>query len=236
MNRAPTIIPMGGGGFSMEPENLALDRYILAETDSQRPKVTFLPTASGDADGYVERFYKSFGTLDCEPSHIGLFQREIDDLREHVLAQDVVYVGGGNCWNMLLLWRAHGLDEILREAWQSGVVMCGLSAGSICWFEQGTTDSFGLPLRPLLNGLGFLQGSHCPHYDGEPTRRPTYKGWVADGTLLRGLALDDGVGMKFVGEDAVECVSSRVGARAYLVSSIDGGVEETEIEPRLLTG
>lgn len=234
MDREPTIIPLGGGGFSMEPENLALDRYILAQTGVERPKVTFVPTASGDADGYVERFYESYRTLECEPSHLGLFQREIADLREHVLAQDVVYVGGGNCWNMLLLWRAHGLDDVLREAWEAGVILCGLSAGSICWFEQGTTDSFGLPLRPLLNGLGFLRGSHCPHYDGEETRRPTYQEWIGDGTLHGGLALDDGVGMKFVGEEAVECVSSRPDACAYLVTRSDDGVEEMELEPVLL--
>lgn len=225
---------MGGGGFSMEPDNLALDRYILDQTGVTRPKVTFLPTASGDADQYVDRFHASFSTLECEPDHLGLFDRTISDLRAHVLSRDVIYVGGGNCWNMLLLWRAHGLDEILHEAWQAGVVLCGLSAGSICWFQQGTTDSFGLPLHPLLNGLGFISGSHCPHYDGEADRRPTYLQWVGDGTLLGGLALEDGVAAKFVNGDVVECVSSRPGARAYTVTASPEGAVETPIEPTLL--
>lgn len=236
MATEPTIVALGGGGFSMEPENLALDRYILAQTGTARPKVTFLPTASGDADGYVERFHDSFDTLDCEHEHLGLFSRTISDLRAHILSRDVIYVGGGNCYNMLLLWRAHGIDEILREAWQAGVVLCGLSAGSICWFEQGTTDSFGLPLRPLTNGLGFLKGSHCPHYNGEETRRPTYCNWIGDGTLLDGLALDDGVGMRFQGTSPVECVSSVPDVRAYRVTKSNNGAIETPIEPTLLEG
>lgn len=218
----------------MEPENLALDRYILQQTGVRRPKVTFVPTASGDADGYVERFYASYGTLDCEPDHLGLFDRKIPDLREHLLARDVIYVGGGNCWNMLLLWRAHGLDEILREAWQAGIVLCGLSAGSICWFQEGTTDSFGHPLRPLLNGLGFLAGSHCPHYDGHEERRPTYLQWIGDGTLQAGLALDVGAAARFVDGEVVEYVSSRPDARAYLVQASPAGAVETMIEPNLL--
>ena len=236
MASEPTIVALGGGGFSMEPANLALDRYILAQTGTARPKVTFLPTASGDADGYVERFHESFATLDCEHDHLALFRRTITDLRAHILSRDVIYVGGGNCYNMLLLWRAHGLDEIQREAWQAGVVLCGLSAGSICWFEQGTTDSFGPQLCPLTNGLGFLKGSHSPHYDGEETRRPTYLEWIGEGTLLDGLALDDGVGARFIGTEVAEYVSSRPDARAYLVARTVDGATETIMEPTLLEG
>ena len=179
----------GGGGFSENPEDLSLERYILSHARRTTPRVSFLPTASGDADGYVERFHAAFATLDCEADHIGLFRRTIVDLREHVLSRDVIYVGGGNCWNMLLLWRAHGLDLILREAWEEGVLLCGLSAGSICWFEQGTTDSFGLPLRPLDNGLGLLPGSHCPHYHSEESRRTSYLDWVQSGALKPGFAM-----------------------------------------------
>jgi peptidase E len=232
----PTIIAIGGGGFSMEPENLALDRYILEQSGVRHPKVTFLPTASGDAQNYIERFNAAFATLDCRHDHLSLFNRTGTDLREHLLSRDVIYVGGGNCYNMLLIWRAHGIDAVLREAWQAGVLLAGLSAGSICWFEQGTTDSFGLPLRPLTNGLGFLEGSHCPHYDGESERRPTYLEWVGDGTLLNGLALDDGVAARFVGTEVVEVVSSRQDARAYTVTASAEGAIETPIEPRLLTG
>lgn len=235
MSREPTIIPMGGGGFSMAPENLALDRYILSHAGVPRPKVSFLPTASGDSEGYIDAFYAAYGTLDCDPSHVSLFRRNVGNLRDHVLSQDVIYVGGGNCWNMLLLWQAHGLDAILREACEAGVILCGLSAGSICWFEQGTTDSFGLPLQPLTNGLGLLSGSHCPHYDGEDYRRPTYLKMVGDGTLLDGIALDDYVGVRYVNAKPVEYVASNPGAQAYSVVRSKEGAVEKAIQPTMLS-
>lgn len=230
----PTIIALGGGGFSENPEDLSLERYILSHARRTTPRVSFLPTASGDADGYVERFHAAFATLDCEADHIGLFRRTIVDLREHILSRDVIYVGGGNCWNMLLLWRAHGLDLILREAWEEGVLLCGLSAGSICWFEQGTTDSFGLPLRPLDNGLGLLPGSHCPHYHSEATRRTSYLDWVQSGALKPGFAMDDGVAIRFQGAEAVETIASLPGVSAYRVEPGDHQAIETQIEPVLM--
>lgn len=225
----PTIIAMGGCS-QYRPEALALERYILSHARSSRPRVSFLPTASGDAEGYIDSFQASFSSLACEVDHIGLFRRTIPDLRSHLLSRDVIYVGGGNCWNMLLLWRAHGLDEILREAWLEGVVLCGLSAGSICWFEQGTTDSFGLPLQPLTNGLGFLSGSHCPHYHVEETRRSTYLDWVEDGTLQPGYALDDGAAVRFEGTEPVEFISADPDAGAYRVASGGEGVSELRID------
>ena len=232
--KEPTIIALGGGGFSPNLEDLSLERYILSHARRRTPRVSFLPTASGDADGYVERFHAAFATLDCEADHIGLFRRTIVDLREHVLSRDVIYVGGGNCWNMLLLWRAHGLDLILREAWEEGVLLCGLSAGSICWFEQGTTDSFGLPLRPLENGLGLLPGSHCPHYHSEATRRASYLGWVQSGALMPGLAIDDGVALRFQGTELVEVVASDPAAAAYQVTPGDDQAIETHMQPALV--
>src|SRR6476659_5432976 len=135
------IIAMGGGGFSMEPENLTLDRYVLAQAGLAEPRVSFLPTASGDVDSYAASFYTAFARLPCQPSHL-MFFRRTPDLREHVLSQDVIYVGGGNTKSMLGVWREWGLPEILREAWEAGVVLAGVSAGCICWFEQGLTDSF----------------------------------------------------------------------------------------------
>src|SRR3984885_3356236 len=167
------VVAMGGGGFSMEPENPLLDRFVLSLVRASPPRVCFVPTASGDAEGYVARFYRAFTGLDCRPSDLPLFGRTIGDLESFVLGQDVIYVGGGNTANLLAVWRVHGLDRILRTAWEQGIVMCGLSAGMNCWFEGSVTDSFGLSqLAPLHDGLGLLPGSACPHFDGEEQRRP----------------------------------------------------------------
>lgn len=218
------IIAMGGGGFSMEPENLTLDRYVLAQAPTAEPRVSFLPTASGDADAYALRFYSAFSGLPCRPSHL-MFFRRTPDLKEHVLSQDVLYVGGGNTKSMLGVWREYGLPEILREAWEAGVVLAGLSAGAICWFEQGLTDSFEGELRPL-QCLGLLKGSACPHYDGDPVRRPTYHSLVRTGVLLPGLALDDGAAVHFVDNEIQGVVASRLGATVYRVERRNGAVQE----------
>jgi peptidase E len=177
--------------------------------------VCFVPTASGDSDGYVARFYRAFSTLDCRPADLQLFKRSIRDLESFVLMQDVIYVGGGNTANLLAVWRAHGLDHILRRAWREGVVLCGLSAGMNCWFNESVTDSFGISqLAPLRDGLGFLPGSCCPHYDGEEQRRPMFQRLVASGELADGWAADDGAALVFQGESLSEIVTSRSGSAA----------------------
>jgi peptidase E len=229
-----TIVTMGGGGFSMEPANLALDQYVLSLAGRPRPRVCFVGTASGDSVTYLCNYYAAFARLDCVPTHLPLFQRGERPLREHLLSQDVVYVGGGNTANLLAVWRVHGVDQILREAWSRGVVLAGLSAGSICWFESGTTDSFGPTLQPLCGGLGFLPGSHSPHYDGEPTRRPIYQGLVARGDLPDGWACDDGAAIRWDGTTPAEFVSSRPGARCWRVRRAGDGVIEDAVAPRLL--
>jgi len=218
------IIALGGGGFSMEPENLTLDEYVLAQARLQSPAVLFIPTASGDADPYVLRFYTAFSGLPCRPSHLSLFRRT-PDLRACLLSQDVIYVGGGNTKSMLGVWREWGLPEVLREAWAAGVVLAGISAGAICWFEQGLTDSFDGEFRPL-QCLGFLAGSCCPHYDGEGERRPTYHQLVRNGELLPGYAVEDGVALHFVGDDLHRIVASRPGVTAYRVQRVNGEVQE----------
>ncbi|HSS51907.1 MAG TPA: peptidase E [Thermoanaerobaculia bacterium] len=226
-NKPRQIIAMGGGGFSMEPENLTLDRFVLAQARMAAPRVSFIPTASGDADSYALRFYSAFSGLSCQPSHL-MFFRRTPDLREHVLSQDVIYVGGGNTKSMLGVWREWGLPEILREAWEAGVVLAGLSAGAICWFEQGLTDSFEGDLRPL-ECLGLLKGSACPHYDGDPERRPTYHRLVRTGVLLPGLAIDDGAAVHFVDDEIRGVVASRPGVTAYRVQTKDGAAQETAL-------
>ena len=208
---------IGGGSFLEEPENPRLDRFVLSLARSSPPRVCFVPTASGDSERYVANFYRAFAALDCRPSDLGLFDRGIEDLEAFVLAQGVVYVGGGNPASLLAVWRAHGLDAILRRAWAEGVVLCGISAGMNCWFEQSLTDSFGPQLAPLHDGLGLVAGSACPHYDGEEQRRPTYRQLVTSGELLPGWAADDGAALVFAGTQLAEVVSSRPEAAAYRV-------------------
>ena len=227
---------MGGGGFSMEPENLLLDEFVLTQARTSRPRVCFVPTASGDSDGYVARFYRAFSALDCRPADLQLFKRSIRDLESFVLMQDVIYVGGGNTANLLAVWRAHGLDRILRRAWREGVVLCGLSAGMNCWFNESVTDSFGISqLAPLRDGLGLLPGSCCPHYDGEEQRRPVFQRLVASGELADGWAADDGVALVFQGESLSEIATSRSGSAAYRVERSDeSGAIERRVEARFL--
>ena len=217
MARPAQIIAMGGGGFSMEPENLSLDRYILAAADFAAPKVCFVGTASGDAQTYLDKFYAAFSTLTCTPSHLSLFKLEPGRWQERVLEQDVIYVGGGNTRALLVLWREWGLDRVLREAWESGIVLAGISAGSICWFQQGLSDSVTAGEVLPLDCLGFLEGSNCPHYDGEPERRPAYQNFVMKGNLKSGYAADDGAAIHFVGDRLMKTVCSRPNAKVYRV-------------------
>jgi dipeptidase E len=232
------IVAMGGGGFSMEPDNPLLDDHTLAIARDvrgrSRPRVSFVATASGDSPTYVANFYAAFA-LRAEASHLALFSRTIDDIDGYLADQDVVYVGGGNTENMLAVWRIHGVDRALRRAWEAGVLMTGLSAGSLCWFETGTTDSYGKGLAALSAGLGFLPGSHSPHYDSEPTRRSTYQRFISDGALPPGYAADDGVGLVFRDERLTDVVTSRPDARGYRVESgPDGVARETVLETRYL--
>jgi peptidase E len=229
------IVAMGGGGFSMEPGNPLLDRFALSLARSQRPRVCFLPTAGGDSESYVAAFYRAFAALDCRPADLGLFARQVSDLRSFVLAQDVVYVGGGSTANLLAVWRTHGLDRILREAWERGIVLCGISAGMNCWFAESVTDSFDVArLAPLADGLGLLPGAACPHYDGEEQRRPVFRALVASGELSGGWAADDGAALVFAGEELDEVVGSRPGAAAYRVEREGDGVSERRLPARYL--
>ena len=180
---------MGGAQLRPEDYDPRLNAFVLSLARRERPRVCFVATASGDSPEYVANFYRAFsGHHDCEPSDLGLFERTVADLRAFVLAQDVVWVGGGNTASLLAVWRAHGLDAVLREAWEAGVVLCGVSAGMNCWFEGSTTDSFDVTrLAGLPDGLGLLPGSACPHYDGEEQRRPLYRRLVTRGRAPAGI-------------------------------------------------
>ena len=229
---------MGGGGFSMEAEPSVLDDYVLSLAPAREPRVCLLPTAGGDSEEQIRRFRIAFGDRLCTTSVVSLFRlgHEPLPLREHLLAQDVIYVGGGSMINLLALWRAHGLDAILREAWQAGIVLAGLSAGSMCWFEGGITKGLGRPVAAA--GLAFLPGSNSVHYDGEPDRRPAFLEAIASGALPAGYGVDEGVGLLFRGTRLAEVVASREGlrVRAYRVDAVEGAAREHELEPRVLAG
>jgi dipeptidase E len=229
------IVAMGGGGFSMEPRNPRLDDFVLSlARRKRRRRVCFVGTASGDSDSYIRRFHDAFPPSRAAATHLTLFDRKVSDLKSFVMDQDVIYVGGGNTANMLAVWRLHGLDKVLRAAWNAGVVMAGISAGAICWFENGVTDSFGMPFRGLNHGLGFVRGACCPHYDGEKERRPVLMRLIKRG-LPPTLALDDGAAAHFVGARLKEIVSSRPKARAMRVELKRGVVVETTIPVRYLS-
>jgi dipeptidase E len=230
------IVAMGGGGFSMEPDTPLLDDFVLSLARRPAPRVCFVATASGDSPQYVRDFYRAFAPRDCRPSDLALFDRRIADLRAFVLEQDVVYVGGGSTANLMAVWRTHGLDRVLAEAWHAGIVLCGISAGMNCWFAGCVTDSFDVArLAALDDGLGLLPGSACPHYDGEEQRRPVFRALVGSGELSGGWAADDGAALVFAGTELEEVVSSRSGAAAYRVErSGDGGVSERRLAARYL--
>lgn len=222
------IVAFGGGGFSMESGNPLLDDYVLGLTEARRPKVCFMPAASGDADHYIVRFYRAFPADRCEASHISLFRREQGpgDLRTHLLEQDLIYVGGGSVISLLGVWRAHGIDAILREAWQQGVVLCGLSAGSLCWFSDAVTGFHGAP-RPV-EGLGLLPFSNCVHYEPRSSRRRAYHDLLRAG-MRPGYAAEDGAALHFVGSELRRVVASRPEARGYRLDAAGERVVEMRI-------
>lgn len=210
----PQIIAIGGGGFASEPQNPALELYILAQVLTRNPSICFLPTATGDDSGYIAKFYAAFAKHRCRPTHFPLFARTPDP--RDLLAQDIIYVGGGNTKSMLAVWRDWQLPTFLWRAWSRGTVLAGVSAGAICWFQAGVTDSWAGNLAPL-RCLGWLPNACCPHYDGEKERRPATHSFVASGRLPETLALDDGAAAHFVGRKLLRVVISRPNAGAYRV-------------------
>jgi dipeptidase E len=227
------IIAMGGGGFSMEPENPSLDKYILGLSKKEKPKICFLPTASGDSDRYTVRFYSAFMQQPCTPFHLSLFNPHTADIKSFVLEQDIIYVGGGNTKNLITIWKEWGLDNILKEAWESGVILCGLSAGSLCWYEEGLTDSIPGQIS-VLKCIGLLKGSHSPHYSQEPERRPAYHRFLSAGLISPGYAADDGVGLHYIEDKLEKIVSSRPHAKAYRLEKVGETVKETPLQPTYL--
>ncbi len=228
------ILALGGGGFTMEPTNPLLDDFVLGLARAREPRVLFLPTAAGDTTAQINAFKARFADRTCVAEHLSLFRlsETTSPLHEIVLGSDIIYAGGGSMRNLLAIWQAHGLDRLLVEAWRSGTVLAGLSAGAMCWFQAGVTRSSGPP-EPIA-GLGLLEGSLTVHADGEPERLPVWLAAVRDGTLPGGWAVDDGVGLLFRGRHLERVVSSRPGAGAQRVDAIAGELVRHRLEPELL--
>ena len=232
------ILAIGGiGGLGLRDELPALIVHALAISGAGGvPRVCVLNTAVGDDPAGYLRQYSRLSQYGARVSHLQLFPMpNVTDPEDLLLSQDVIFVGGGSVANMLAVWRVHGVDQFMRRAWESGVVLSGVSAGAICWFDGGTTDSFGPELRPFTEGLGLLRGSYCPHYSSEPTRRPAFQSLVANGTLAAGIACDDGTAAHYVEEKLAEIVADQPGVTGYLVEADgSGAATERALPTRLL--
>jgi dipeptidase E len=229
------ILAWGGGGFTAaDPKNMLLERYLLKLTGKERPKVCFLPQATAESQDYVVKFFNAFTRLGAEPSWQSLFGRVPRDWRDHILQQDVIYVGGGNTKSMLALWREWGMDEVLKEANANGTILSGISAGAICWFDSCVTDS----VWPLgtIKGMGLIKGSACPHYDGEAERRPTLLQMISDGEIEDGIAICDHAAPHYIDGKLHQVVTSSPTAKAFYVSRKNGEAHEEEIPVHLLEG
>jgi len=223
------IIAIGGHVLVPEDATHKIERYMLDATGKAKPRVCFVPTASGESLDYITRYFETYGKFGVECEVLRFFRRTPDDLRAFVSRFDLIHIGGGNTRSMLAVWKHWGFDAVLREAWQNGTVLCGSSAGAICWFEEGLTDSVDTALRPMPC-LGFLPGSNCPHYDGEAERRPAYQRLVGNGEMKPGIACDDGAAAHFVGTTFHRAISARENARVYLVERDGERARETALD------
>jgi peptidase E len=228
------FLPTDRGAFQWRTGPL-IDYAVELAGGPQPPRICFVGTATGDSLNGTAAFYRAMVGQDVRASHLELFPMpNVPDVRAHLLAQDVIWVNGGSVANLLAVWRVHGLDEVMRECWEQGVVLAGVSAGSICWHVGGPTDSYGPTLRPALSGLGFLPYGNGVHYDGETQRRPLLHRLVAEGTLPLSYASDDGVGLVYEGTELVEAVTERDGKAAFVVTREGARAVEERIEPRRL--
>lgn len=221
-----------GGGWTAGP---LVQAAIDLSAHPRSPRLAFLGTANGDRPEDMTRVHAAFAGTDVRVSTVGLLpQPTVPDLREALLGQDVIYVGGGSVAGLLALWRLHGLDEILREAWHAGIVLTGHSAGSICWHRGGPTDSFGPRLRVITNGLGLLPYGNGVHYDTEPNRRPLLHQSVASGDLPTSYATDNGAALLYEGTELADVITDRPDAAAYRIERHGDRVEETRLDARVL--
>ena len=225
-----------GGGMMMPREAIPFHvKYAIELSGKRAPRLCVLNQAVGDDPAYYLRFYDRLANSPAEVRHLSLFPMpNVPDPEDFLLSQDIIFVGGGSVANMVAVWKVHGIDQILRKAWQAGIVLAGSSAGGICWFEGGTTDSFGAKLRAYHDGLGILSGSFCPHYDGESDRRPTYQRLIAQGQVVDGLACDDSAAAHFIDGQLHQVISSRPKARGYALRHVNQQAIESPIETMFL--
>lgn len=222
------IIAVGAGYLAVGQNGGSMERYLIAATGKRKPRVCFIPTASADPPGYVKAVEDAFGTFGCKVSHLYLLKPEIADFETLLMKQDLIFVSGGNTRNMLALWRAWEVDKILRKAYNAGIVLAGGSAGGICWFEQGVTDSVPGMLLPM-DCLGWLPGSCCPHYDSEVKRRPIYRKLVASGKIKPGIALEDMAAAHYINGRLSKLVKFTPTAKAYRLGRKGKSFREEEL-------
>ena len=218
------IIAIGGGGFGRTPGEGLIEKYILDQSEKDVPNICFIPTATGDNEAYKVNYYSTFSKLECSPSHLDFFKRT-PDLKELILKQDVIFVGGGNTKSMLAVWKDWGLDLLLKEAYEKGVIMSGVSAGAICWFDQGITDSWAEDLK-VMDCLGFIEGACCPHYDEEPQRKPSLNKFITEKVLKSCYAVDGGCALHIEDEKEFKSVVFSENKNSFLVEMKDNKVAE----------
>ena len=226
------IIAIGGGGFSKygeySPSNFLMEEYILKQTQKDNPRICFIPTASGEAPKYIVDFYRTFTNFSCKPTHLSLFEPPIQGIEAFILEQDAIYVGGGNTKSMLALWKEWKLDVYLKKAWEKGIVLSGISAGALCWFEEGVTDSIPGTLT-RLPCMGFLAGSHCPHYDSESARRGSFQQMIKDG-MSNGIACDDNVAAHYIDDHLAKVVRASGKGSAFQVQKSGEEIVEKALD------
>ena len=222
------IIAIGGGGFGRNPSDKKIEEYIIKQQNNKNPNVCFIPTATGDNDAYKVNFYDVFTKLNCNPTHIDFFKRTIN-LEEHIKQQDIIFVGGGNTKSMLAVWKEWGLDLVLKNAYERGVIMCGVSAGAICWFDKGITDSWADDLA-ILDCLGFVKGICCPHYDEEPSRRPYVKKQLQQNTFKECLSIEGNAALHLIDGKPFKSVDFGKNKNSYIVTSNDQIIKEDPFE------
>jgi len=228
MNKLGQIIAIGGGGFGRNPKQNKIEKYILDQSGNKNPNIVFIPTASAEDKGYIVNFYSCFSKLQCKPSHINFFQRtpRLDSI---INKADIIYVGGGNTKSMLAVWREWKLDKLLKKAYHNGKILCGVSAGAICWFEQGITDSWASNLN-TMDCLGFVEGMACPHYQEEKDRRPSVHEMLKKGTCMPGYAIDGGAAVHIVDGKYHKSLQFYPDSHVYQVSYKDNIVEEQKMK------
>ena len=232
MAKTRNIIAIGGGGFGANPGQGIIEEYILKQTKKKNPKICFIPTATGDNEAYKVNYYSTFTNLDCYPSHLDFFKRT-PDLNDLILNQDAIFVGGGNTKSMLAVWREWGLDKILKKAYLNGTVMSGVSAGAICWFQNGITDSWASNLK-MMPCLNFIKGTCCPHYDEEPERKPAVKNFLLRNKLKNVYAVDGGAALHIKDEKIFKSIIFKKNKSSYLVDVKKKNINEKSFKKIIL--